>query len=74
MKPKNPTPQRQLFGSHLSELLNPEHPLYILAEQIDWQQFDAAIDDCYAEELGRPGEVDPNYRATGLDRKVCFEC
>jgi len=55
MKPKNPTPQRQLFGAHLSELLNPEHPLYILAEQIDWQQFDAAIDDCYAEELGRPG-------------------
>jgi IS5 family transposase len=55
MKPKKPTPQRQLFGAHLSELLNPEHPLYILAEQIDWQQFDAAIDQCYAEELGRPG-------------------
>jgi IS5 family transposase len=55
MKPKEQTPQRQLFGAHLSELLNPEHPLYILAEQIDWQQFDVAIDDCYAEELGRPG-------------------
>jgi IS5 family transposase len=55
MKPKKPAPQRQLFGAHLTELLNREHPLYVLAEQIDWQQFDAAIDDCYAEELGRPG-------------------
>jgi len=36
-------------------MLNPEHPLYVLAERIDWQQFDAAIDSCYAEELGRPG-------------------
>ena len=55
MKPKKPIPQRQLFGAHLSELLNPEHPLYVLAERIDWQQFEAAIDDCYAKELGRPG-------------------
>ena len=55
MKPKNPVPQRQLFGAELCELLNPEHPLYVLAGQIDWQQFDVAIDDCYAEELGRPG-------------------
>lgn len=55
MKPKKSTPQRELFGAHLSELLNPEHPLYVLAERIDWHQFDVAIDDCYAEELGRPG-------------------
>ena len=27
----------------------------MIAERIDWRQFDAAIDDCYAEELGRPG-------------------
>jgi IS5 family transposase len=44
-----------LFGARLSELLNPEHPLYVLAERIDWAQFEAAIDACYAEELGRPG-------------------
>jgi transposase, IS5 family len=55
MKPKRATPQRQLFGAQLSELLNPEHPLYILAERIDWRQFDLAIDECYAAELGRPG-------------------
>ena len=55
MKPKRQTPQRELFGAHLSELLNPEHPLYVLANQIDWRQFDLAIDGCYADELGRPG-------------------
>jgi IS5 family transposase len=44
-----------LFGARLSDLLNPEHPLYVLAERIDWSVFDAAIDACYAEELGRPG-------------------
>ncbi len=55
MKPKAATSQCELFGARLSELLNPEHPLYVLAERIDWSQFDAAIDACYADELGRPG-------------------
>jgi len=55
MKPKAATPQRELFGAHLSELLNREHPLVVLAERIDWSQFDTAIDACYADELGRPG-------------------
>jgi transposase, IS5 family len=55
MKPKAATPQCELFGAHLSELLNREHPLYVLAERIDWAEFDAAIDACYADELGRPG-------------------
>jgi hypothetical protein len=32
--------------------LNPEHPLYVLAERIDWSRFDAAIDACCAEEIG----------------------
>ena len=55
MKPKAATPQCELFGARLSELLNPEHPLYVLAERLDWSQFDVAIDACYADELGRPG-------------------
>lgn len=55
MKPKAATPQCELFGAHLSELLNREHPLYVLAERIDWSQFDTAIDACYADEVGRPG-------------------
>jgi transposase, IS5 family len=55
MQPKARPPQCELFGARLSELLNPEHPLYVLAERIEWSQFDAAIDACYADELGRPG-------------------
>ena len=55
MKPKAATPQCELFGAHLSELLHREHPLVVLAERIDWSHFDAAIDACYADELGRPG-------------------
>ena len=55
MQPKSRSPQCELFGAHLSELLNHEHPLYVLAERIDWSQFDAAIDTCYADEIGRPG-------------------
>jgi IS5 family transposase len=55
MKPKAATPQCELFGAQLRELLNPKHPLYVLAERIDWPEFDAAIDACYAEDIGRPG-------------------
>ena len=55
MQPKSRPPQCELFGARLSELLNPEHPLYVLAERIDWSQFNVAIDACYADELGRPG-------------------
>ncbi len=55
MQPKARPPQCELFGTRLSELLNPEHPLVVLAERIDWSEFDAAIDACYADELGRPG-------------------
>jgi transposase, IS5 family len=55
MKPKAATPQSELFGARLRELLNPEHPLYVLAERIDWSRFDSAIDTCYADEIGRPG-------------------
>jgi IS5 family transposase len=55
MRPKARPPQCELFGARLSELLNPEHPLYVLAERLDWSRFDSAIDACYAEEVGRPG-------------------
>ena len=55
MKPKAAIPQCELFGAQLSELLNPKHPLYVLAERIDWPEFDAAIDACYAADIGRPG-------------------
>lgn len=55
MQPKKTTSQRELFGAHFREMLNPDHPLYVLAERIDWSQFDAAIKDRYAAQFGRPG-------------------
>ena len=38
----------------MEKILNPDHPLVILAAEIDWSQFDDLVDQCYAEE-GRPG-------------------
>lgn len=55
MKPKNAHSQRELFGGELAEILNHKHPLYILASKIDWSQFEAVIDPCYARNVGRPG-------------------
>lgn len=46
MQPKVRPPQYEILGARLSELLNPEHPLYVLAERIDWREFDSAIDAC----------------------------
>ena len=43
--------QCELFGAHLSELLNREHPLYVLAERIDWSQFEARRSTIYQRRL-----------------------
>jgi IS5 family transposase len=72
MQPKTRPPQCELFGARLSELLNPDHPLYVLAERIDWSQFDAAIDACYAEDVGRPG-VDTRMMVGLLYLKHAFD-
>lgn len=55
MKPKSNLPQGELFRTQLSEIINPQHPLIVLAGQIDLSRFDAEIDACYANEIGRPG-------------------
>jgi IS5 family transposase len=39
----------------LASLLSHEHPLYRLAEAIDWESFEADLGALYAEEVGRPG-------------------
>jgi IS5 family transposase len=54
MKPKSRPPQRELFAAQLSELLNPDHPLVVLAERLDWSAFDQ-FEACYADGVGRPG-------------------
>jgi len=34
-------------------MLSHEHPLYVLADQIDWEEIDAELGSCYSE-TGRP--------------------
>ncbi len=44
-----------LFSS-LSDLLNSSHPLYKLADKIDWAKFDTAFEPLYSQNNGRPGK------------------
>jgi transposase, IS5 family len=59
MKPR-PSPQEarqrptQLFQLELRGLVNPHHPLVVLAHEVKWQQFDEAFGANYSD-LGRPG-------------------
>lgn len=55
MKPKSNKTQAELFRTQLSEIIDPQHELMVLASQIDWKRFDAEIDPCYVKEIGRPG-------------------
>src|SRR5690606_1131818 len=49
-------PQQQMgFYSTFEEQLNHKHPLYILANQIDWKRFDVAFSKHYSQE-GRPAK------------------
>lgn len=52
---KKSLPQSSLFGM-LPDQLNQKHPLYLLANQIDWQRFDDAFTPLYCADNGRPGK------------------
>src|SRR5207247_468762 len=47
--------QGDLYRSRLSWLLDQSHPLYVLAEAIDWQFFEREFGSLYVERKGRPG-------------------
>ena len=53
-KPKNS--QIDLFQARFEQLLNLEHPLVVLANQIDWNRFDFALADCLCEDNGAPAK------------------
>jgi len=58
MRPKNTSKQgdqAELFRSRLDQIVNKEHPLYILANQIDWRVFEQEFGALYEEKMGRPG-------------------
>jgi len=47
--------QGDLFRSRLDQILNRQHPLYRLADSIDWLIFDRELGSLYVENVGRPG-------------------
>ena len=46
--------QRDLFRIRLSDLINPQHELALLAKEIDWNYFDEEFKQFYTEHNGRP--------------------
>jgi len=66
MKPKAPQPSNQddLFRSRLDQILSREHPLFVLANQTNWEFFDDNFGPLYAEKKGRPGK--PTRLMVGL--------
>ena len=47
--------QGELYQRRLSTLLDQKHPLYVLAEAIDWEFFEREFGSLYVEQKGRPG-------------------
>jgi IS5 family transposase len=43
-----------LFRSGLEQILNRQHPLYVLANKIDWNRFDKSYGNLFAQKKGRP--------------------
>jgi len=55
MKPNSmPCDADDLFRAQLDQILDPQHPLILLADKIDWDQVDQRVAPLYADE-GRPG-------------------
>jgi IS5 family transposase len=55
MQPKKQYEEPDLFRSHLEQILNRKHPLFLLANRIDWTCFEQAFGPTYEEDVGRPG-------------------
>jgi IS5 family transposase len=55
MQPKKRHEEPDLFRSNLKQILNRKHPLFVLANSIDWTSFEEAFGPTYVEETGRPG-------------------
>jgi len=48
--------QEELFKSRLDQMLDPKHPLFRLANAIDWTFFEKEFGKFYVEQMGRPGK------------------
>ena len=47
--------QGDLFRARLDQILDTRHPLFKLADSIDWQLFDNEFGALYVDNVGRPG-------------------
>lgn len=59
MKPKQTPPPDtlHLFQASFQQILNLQHSLCRLADQVDWSQFEQSFEECYCPENGRPGNA-----------------
>ena len=55
MTPRKNENKSLSFSSRLEKILNNRHPLYVLADKIDWSLFDKGFRSFYNEKAGRPG-------------------
>ena len=55
--PRPKSSQLDLFNALFEQLLNHEHPLFILANKIGWQRFEPAFDECYSPDMGAPAKA-----------------
>ena len=55
LKPTNKSPQLGMFGS-LADQLDQKHPLFLLANAIDWPVFDEAFKVHYSSTMGAPAK------------------
>jgi hypothetical protein len=49
---QNDHDQLDLFRAHFDQLLNPDHPLVILAQKVDWARLDAAFAEFFITDMG----------------------
>lgn len=57
MQPKKQTETPDLFRARLDQILDSRHPLFKLANQIDWSFFEKELIHTYHESMGRPGKA-----------------
>lgn len=57
MQPKDTSYEEshgELFRSSLEQIIDRAHPLYVLANKIDWKRFDRSFGALFAQKKGRP--------------------
>jgi len=56
MRPKKRHETPDMFRSRLDQLLDHKHPLFKMANQIDWSIFEKEFSGTYHDTMGRPGK------------------